>query len=110
MNAAALYHFDGERLTVSEIAARVPALSESTVRALLRKGKTTTGEMLAYDTNAAKRRGGTRGRYALEAAGLPRSMIQSQSSIERAKASGYVPRNRPKPTPRTPRGLNDGQE
>lgn len=98
MNAPVRHLFEGEHLTVAEIAARVPALSESGVRALLRKGKTSVAAMLAYDTNAAKSRAGTRGRHAAEAAGLARSLAPHPHSYIRSRASGYVPRPRIKET------------
>lgn len=49
---------DGEQLTVAEIRQRVPALSDSTVRAHLAAGRNTTAAILAFDPKRAQRAGG----------------------------------------------------
>lgn len=45
---AARHDFEGQRLTVAEIRARVPALSEDCIRDHLRAGRCTVDAMLSY--------------------------------------------------------------
>jgi hypothetical protein len=54
------YDFDGQQMTVPQIHERVPAISEATVRRMLKRGLRTSSAMLAFDVSAANRRGGQR--------------------------------------------------
>lgn len=68
MSRAALVHtFEGEQLTVRQIAGRVPALSERTIRDHLAAGRRTRSAMLSFDPLAAASRGGRITQRALRA-------------------------------------------
>jgi hypothetical protein len=88
------FEFEGEQLTLREIRARVPALSESNVRTLLRKGMRTRAAMLAYDPATWRREAGIRGRAAAEAGGFNDTMHLNRASLRRARESGFIPRVR----------------
>jgi len=61
--------FEGREATIAEIRAIVPCLTDSTVRAHLRAGRNTKQAMLTFDFNAARRRGGQKGRKTVRAQG-----------------------------------------
>lgn len=55
------WEFDGELLTVAEIAERVPALNKSTILHHLKAGRNTRHAMLTFDHLAVQRAAGKRG-------------------------------------------------
>lgn len=52
------FDFEGELLTVAAIRQRVPAISDSTIRAHLVAGRNTTAAMLTFNPRSAQRAGG----------------------------------------------------
>lgn len=60
--SARRYEFEGRSLTVAEIHAIVPAISEPALVQHIKAGRTTRQQMLQFDPRAAMRAGGRRGR------------------------------------------------
>ncbi len=63
------HHFDGHAMTVTEIHALLPALSETTIRRHLKAGRCTRAAMLAYDPATAYRNAGKRSAKTIRARG-----------------------------------------
>lgn len=55
------YDFEGERLSISEINAKVPRLSRSAVAKGIRAGRNTVQALLCFDPNAAAKAGASKG-------------------------------------------------
>ena len=83
------YPFEGEQLRFGEILARVPCLSESSVRRRLAVGLDTRQKMLAWDDRAARQRAGRLGRAAAEAKGIFATSVHGADARQRASRSGF---------------------